>query len=175
MIPIMGIIHDSIVDGEGIREVLFVAGCPHRCEECHNPESWDVNNAIEKVSTDELFERLTANTLANGITFSGGEPMLYAKQLLPLAKRIKEETDLDIWCWSGWTFEELKTNKHQAELLKYIDYLVDGKYVKELRDITENNMYRGSLNQRVLQLENGEIFDSLYPNGYSANKPPEVE
>ena len=120
-------------------------------------------------SIDDIYDRLTKNTIADGITFSGGEPMMYAKQLIPLAKRIKEETDLNIWCWSGWTFEELKQNKHQSELLKHIDVLVDGRFVLELRDITDNNMYRGSLNQRVLKLENGEVVEELYPNGYDTN------
>lgn len=166
LIPVLGIEHDSIVDGEGIREVLFVAGCPHRCVGCHNPESWDVSNFKEIMHTDDIFKELTSNPLAEGITLSGGEPMVYAKQLLPLVKRIKEETDLTIWCWSGWTYEELITMKHKKELLKYVDVLVDGRFVMELRDITENNMYRGSLNQRVLKLENGEVVEELYPNGY---------
>lgn len=168
MIPVMDIYYDSIVDGEGLRNVLFVAGCPHHCNGCHNPESWNYHNG-KMTSVDEIFERLLDNPIADGVTFSGGEPMLYAKELLPLAKRIKEETDFNIWCWSGWEFEELKQNKHQAELLKYIDVLVDGKFVLELRDITERNMYRGSLNQRVLKLEKGEVVEELYPNGYDVN------
>ena len=166
LIPVLGIEHDSIVDGEGIREVLFVAGCPHRCPECHNPESWDRNNFKDLLHPDDLFELLTENPLAEGITLSGGEPMLYAHALLPLVERIKAETNLTIWCWSGWTYEELMNMRYQRELLKYVDVLVDGKYVKELRDITENNMYRGSLNQRVLKLENGVVVEELYPNGY---------
>lgn len=168
LIPVIDIYYDSIVDGEGLRNVLFVAGCPHQCKGCHNPESWNACNG-SMTSIDDIYDRLTKNTIADGITFSGGEPMMYAKQLIPLAKRIKEETDLNIWCWSGWTFEELKQNKHQSELLKHIDVLVDGRFVLELRDITDNNMYRGSLNQRVLKLENGEVVEELYPNGYDTN------
>ena len=166
LIPVLGIEHDSIVDGEGIREVLFVAGCPHRCEGCHNPESWDRWNFKTMETADSLFYELTSNPLAEGITLSGGEPMMYAKELLPLAQRIKAETDLNIWCWSGWTYEELCMMPSKKELLKYVDVLVDGKFVMELRDITENNMYRGSLNQRVLKLENGVVVEELYPNGY---------
>ncbi len=165
-IPVLGIEHDSIVDGDGIREVLFVAGCPHRCEGCHNPESWDWTNYKEMMHPYDLFDELTSNPLAEGITLSGGEPMMYAKQLLPLVQRIKAETDLTIWCWSGWTYEQLTMMKHTNELLKYIDVLVDGKFINELRDITENNMYRGSLNQRVLKLEDGVVVEELYPNGY---------
>ena len=164
-IPVIDIYHDSICDGVGMRSVLFVAGCPHRCEGCHNPESWNACNG-KMMDVDDIYKELTSNELSDGITLSGGEPLLYAKQLLPMVKRIKEETNLNIWCWSGWLYEELVQNKYQAEILKYIDVLVDGKFVLELRDITDNNMWRGSLNQRVLQLENGKVVTELYPNGY---------
>ena len=162
-IPLMDLYHDSTVDGEGLRSVVFVAGCPHHCPECHNPESWEVNNG-KPWTVQEIFDELMSNPLTN-VTFSGGEPTLYAKELIPLAKALKAEGK-NIWMWSGWTFEELQTMKHQKELLKYIDVLVDGRFVIALRDITENNMYRGSLNQRVLKLENGEVVEELYPNGY---------
>lgn len=161
VIPVMDIYHGSIVDGVGVRSVLFVAGCPHHCKGCHNPESWVASNGT-LTNIEDIFLELTSDQLANGVTFSGGEPMMYAKQLIPLAKRIKEETNLNIWCWSGWTYEELIENKYQKELLKYIDVLVDGKFVLELRDITENNMWRGSTNQRVLKLEYGTIIEQLY-------------
>lgn len=164
-IPVMDIYHDSICDGVGMRSVLFVAGCPHKCEGCHNPESHLASNG-KLMEINDIFDELTSNALSDGITLSGGEPLLYAKQLLPLVKRIKEETLLDIWCWSGWTYEELIQNKYQREILKYIDVLVDGKFVLALRDITENNMWRGSLNQRVLKLEDGKIVKELYKNGY---------
>ena len=164
-IPVIDIYHDSICDGVGMRSVLFVAGCPHHCEGCHNPESWNASNG-KLMDIEDIYKELTSNELSDGITLSGGEPLLYAKQLLPVVKRIKEETNLNIWCWSGWLYEELLENEYQAEILKYIDVLVDGKFVLALRDITDNNMWRGSLNQRVLQLEDGKVVAELYPNGY---------
>lgn len=160
LIPVMDIISDSVVDGEGVREVLFVAGCPHHCEGCHNPQSWSIKNASCWKHPDDLFEILTSNELATGISFSGGEPFLYAKHLLPLARRIKEETDLDIWSWTGYRYEQLLDDAHKMELLKYIDVLVDGHFILELRNT--NLSWRGSANQRVLKLENGKIIKRLY-------------
>lgn len=164
-IPVIDIYHDSIVDGDGLRSVLFVAGCPYRCEGCHNPESWDACNGTP-TDIEDIYNELVSNELSDGITLSGGEPLLYAKQILPIVKKIKEETDLDIWCWSGGTYEELIKDEHKRAVLEYVDVLVDGRFILELRDITDNNKYRGSLNQRVLKLENGEVVEELYPNGW---------
>ena len=160
-IPILDVYHDSTVDGDGLRSVVFMAGCPHRCIGCHNPESWDASNGTHW-TVQEIFDELMTNELTD-VTFSGGEPMIYAKQLLPLAKALKEEGK-NIWCWTGYLIEDLKGP--QKELLKYIDVLVDGPFILELRDITDNNKFRGSLNQRVFELENGEIKKEIYKNGY---------
>lgn len=151
-IPVMNIIHDSVVDGVGIRSVLFVAGCPHHCKGCHNPQSWEAKNGT-LMSIEEIYKELE-NPLTD-VTFSGGEPMLYAKQLLPLARKLKED-GRSIWCYSGFTYEYLKNKKDCSELLDIIDVLVDGYFDLSLRDISLK--FRGSSNQRILYLQEGEII-----------------
>ena len=152
-IPVLDIIQDSIVDGEGLRSVLFVAGCPHRCNGCHNPQSWDKCNGT-KMSLNEIFEKLIENEL-NNVTFSGGEPFLYAKQLTKLAKMLKAEGKT-IWCWTGFTIEKIKKISVMNEFLKQIDVLVDGNFILEQRDISL--YWKGSKNQRVMMLDKGEVI-----------------
>ena len=157
-LSVMTIYHDSICDGEGLRSVVFLAGCPHHCKGCHNPESWNMRNGKE-MSVDDILAELKANPLTD-VTLSGGEPFLQEEAVLELVKRIKAETDKTIWSWSGWTFEELKTYPIKAEILRYIDVLVDGRFIVEQRDTKLK--WRGSPNQRVLKLENGEVVEQLY-------------
>ncbi|MBP0959352.1 MAG: radical SAM protein, partial [Oscillospiraceae bacterium] len=100
-IRIAGTSNDSIVDGPGIRFTIFVQGCPHHCKGCHNPQthSYDGGKVID---TDELLEKILANPLLDGVTFSGGEPFVYAKQLADLARKIKQN-NLNIVTYSGYT------------------------------------------------------------------------
>lgn len=152
----MDIYHDSICDGDGLRTVIFFAGCPHHCKGCHNPESWKMSNGKE-MTVEEVLQECLSNPLTD-ITFSGGDPFLQAKEIIPLAKALKD-AGKNIWCWTGWLYEDLLQNKHQKELLQYIDTLIDGKFILEQRDT--NLKYRGSPNQRVLQLQNGKIIGRL--------------
>ena len=113
----------------------------------------------KEMSVDDILAELKANPLTD-VTLSGGEPFLQEEAVLELVKRIKAETDKTIWSWSGWTFEELKTHPIKAEILRYIDVLVDGRFIVEQRDTKLK--WRGSPNQRVLKLENGEVVEQLY-------------
>lgn len=155
----MNIYHDSSVDGEGLRSVLFVAGCPHHCKGCHNSQAWNPKNGTI-MTIDEIFNELMSNELTN-VTFSGGEPFVYAQQLSKLANMLKNEGK-NIWCWTGYKYETLKLikNPYVNKLLKNIDVLVDGQFILELRDTTLH--WRGSSNQRVLKLKDGEIIEQLY-------------
>ena len=99
---ILSIYHDSVCDGEGVRTVIFFAGCPHHCEGCHNPESWKMSNGNDFTVEDVLKECLE-NPLSN-VTFSGGDPFLQAKQIIPLAKELKK-VNKTIWAYTGWTYE----------------------------------------------------------------------
>ncbi|WP_280771041.1 anaerobic ribonucleoside-triphosphate reductase activating protein [Salipaludibacillus daqingensis] len=146
---ILSIIHDSIVDGEGLRTTMFFAGCPHECIGCHNPESWLYENG-QLYSVDALLKTVTDFPL-NQVTFSGGEPFHQAMEIIPLAKEIKA-MEKNIWCYTGYTFEWLHShgNEYQKTLLTYIDTLVDGPFIQNLRDTTLH--FRGSTNQRIIDL-----------------------
>lgn len=164
-IKIAGTANDSIVDGPGIRFTVFVQGCPHRCEGCHNPHTHDFNGG--KLSdTEKLVEQIKANPLLSGVTFSGGEPFCQAKQLADLGNQIKKLDELDIITYTGFTFEELleKSNSENGyrELLEVCDFLVDGKF-----DISKKSYelkFKGSTNQRIIDckksLEAGEVVEA---------------
>lgn len=145
---VIGIKQDSIVDGEGLRTVIFFSGCPHHCPGCHNPESWNVFNGLDY--TVEQILDLTRKNPLNEITFSGGDPLMQATAILPLAKALKAEGK-NIWAYTGYTLEQLRNrnNQYEIELLTYIDVLVDGPFIRELKDLSL--LYRGSSNQRIIE------------------------
>ena len=152
-ISIADIYLESIVDGVGLRRVLFGAGCSHECKGCHNPQSWDINYGAW-VSVQEVFEQLNIahNPLLQGVTFSGGDPMYQPVAFCELARMIKAIPDLDIWCYTGYQFEDLiRKRDDKYELLTLVDVLVDGRYVHELRDLTL--AFRGSSNQRIIDVQ----------------------
>ncbi|MDE6348793.1 MAG: anaerobic ribonucleoside-triphosphate reductase activating protein [Bacteroides sp.] len=149
MLSILDILEDTTVDGPGFRTAIYAAGCPNGCPGCHNPESWDINHG-HWMSTEEILEKVLADPFAD-VTFSGGDPMFQPEGFAELARTIKERSRKNIWCYTGYTFEELLENPSQAQLLKYIDVLVDGKFIKELRD--EELHFRGSSNQRLIDVQ----------------------
>ncbi|MFT8323518.1 MAG: anaerobic ribonucleoside-triphosphate reductase activating protein [Bacillus sp. (in: firmicutes)] len=144
---VLNIIHDSIVDGPGLRSTIFFAGCPHQCLGCHNPQSWNYNAGME-MSIEEIYQELIDNPLTD-ITFSGGEPLLQLEDLTILAKKLKA-SGKNIWCYTGYTWEYLLQSKREAfiRLCNELDILVDGPFVKEKRDLSL--IYRGSSNQRLI-------------------------
>ncbi len=150
MINIAGTVNDSITDGDGLRYTIFVQGCKHKCFKCQNPETWSFEK-INNVETDKLFKEITSNPILDGITFSGGDPMYQAHECMELAKRIKSETDLNIWCYTGFTYEELIKMDDCKQFLEYIDILVDGPYIDNLRSLSLK--FRGSSNQRVIDVQ----------------------
>lgn len=155
-IAISGITYSSSVDGIGFRDVLFVNFCPHHCDGCHNPETWDRKNG-RIVTLQSVYDDLTRSTLTN-VTFSGGEPFEQARELAFLAKSIRENAGKNIWVYSGYTFEQIISDKEKLSLLEQCDVLVDGRFEKNNREL--NMRFRGSLNQRIIDvkksLENGE-------------------
>ena len=152
-IRIAGTVSESIVDGPGFRYTVFVQGCPHGCVGCHNPQTHDVN-AGKLVDTDELFNECVEDPLNKGVTFSGGEPFLQAAALYELGRRFKER-GLSVWCYSGWTWEELRERGEDVQkLLSVVDVLVDGKFIEERR--TLSLPFRGSDNQRLVDVRESE-------------------
>lgn len=149
MLSILNILEDTTVDGPGFRTAIYAAGCPNGCPGCHNPESWDINRG-QWMSTDEILQKVLADDFAD-VTFSGGDPMYQPEGFAELASAIKRKSRKNIWCYTGYTFEKLLKNPRQAQLLKYIDVLVDGRYRQELRD--EDLQFRGSSNQRLIDVQ----------------------
>lgn len=105
------------------------------------------------MDTEELLSIILADPFAD-VTFTGGDPMLQAEGFADLARAIKERSDKNIWCYTGYTLEECISHPQRSKLLKYIDVLVDGRYMQELRD--ETLLFRGSSNQRIIELRKGE-------------------
>ena len=139
---------DSIVDGEGLRSVIWTQGCSHHCKECHNPETWDFNAGVE-VDTEEVKKEIDNLSLQDGITLSGGDPFFQAKACTEIAKYAKEN-GLNVWAYTGFLFENLLKVEDMRELLKYVDVLVDGPFEIYKKSLTLS--YRGSSNQRIINV-----------------------
>ena len=138
-----------MADGPGFRTSIYCAGCAHHCPGCHNPQSWDFKGGYE-VTVDELLDIIKADEFAN-VTFSGGDPLYQVEAFTELARRIKTETDKTIWCYTGFTYEEIQADPRLSQILPYLDVLVDGPYVEALRDT--DLRFRGSSNQRIIELD----------------------
>ena len=137
-----------MADGPGLRTSIYCAGCAHHCKGCHNPQSWDIANG-RWMSIDEIMDIIKADTISN-VSFSGGDPFFQVEAFTELARRIKSETTKNIWCWTGFTIEQIRADERLSMLLPYIDTLVDGPFILEQRDTTL--LFRGSPNQRIIHL-----------------------
>ena len=146
---ILDILEETMADGPGLRTSIYCAGCAHHCPACHTPQSWDFA-AGRQMSVEEILEVIKDDEFSN-VTFSGGDPMYQVEGFTELARRIKEETGKTIWCYTGFTYEEILTDKRMSMILPYLDVLVDGPFVQSLRD-TEL-LFRGSSNQRIIYLK----------------------
>ncbi|MBE6849910.1 MAG: anaerobic ribonucleoside-triphosphate reductase activating protein [Ruminococcus sp.] len=152
LLQLSGTANDSIVDGPGIRFTIFVQGCPHHCEGCHNPQTHSFEGGTP-ADTDELLGRIKGNPLLDGVTFSGGEPFCQAQTLAALGTQIRA-LGLNIITYTGYTFEELYAKREEngiGALLAVTDYLVDGRYVEALKSY--ELAFRGSSNQRILDCQ----------------------
>lgn len=144
---------DSIVDGEGIRTVIWTQGCPHNCFGCHNTCTHDFNDGA-LLDVEYIKEEIKNLKHQDGITFSGGDPMCQPGPCALLAKYIKS-LGMNVWCYTGYTYEQLivlsKSNKDIMEFLKNIDVLVDGKFI--LEEKSNDAIFRGSKNQRIIDVQ----------------------
>lgn len=147
-----GIVEESIVDGPGLRLVLFTQGCPHACKGCHNPETHDREGGFF-CDVEEILAQYDENPLLSGITFSGGEPFLQAGALCAVAEKVRARGG-DVVTYTGYVYEALLARTERgrepdmARLLELTDLLIDGPYVEALRDL--ELPFRGSSNQRLL-------------------------
>ena len=147
---IYGLVQDSIVDGPGWRFSCFVQGCPHHCPGCHNPDSHDPAGGKD-MTVAEVAKQMLGNPLTDGLTLSGGEPFAQAADCLELAQ-IAHANRLNVWSYSGWTFEHLRDHgtEEQKALLAELDVLVDGPFILAERSL--QLPWRGSRNQRVIDV-----------------------
>ena len=155
-ISILDIVEDTTVDGPGFRTTIYCAGCPNRCPGCHNPQSWDIANGRE-VEVEEILEVILADPFAD-VTFSGGDPMFQPQGFAALARAIKERSSKNIWCYTGYLFEDLLQHPLRRTLVELCDVIVDGRYVEAQRDLSLH--FRGSGNQRIIDVAkslDGEI------------------
>ena len=150
-----GIVYESLVDGEGIRNVIFTSGCVHGCKGCHNKKLWDFNYGEEFTLKKqmEFIEECKTNPLLDGITLSGGEPMLFPQTLFLFIKEYKKANpNHTIWIYTGFTYEDCLKNEERTKLLSLCDVLVDGKFESNKKD--PSLKFRGSSNQRIINLKN---------------------
>lgn len=146
MIRVLKILSGTSVDGPGLRTSIYVAGCHHHCPGCHNQQSWDPAGG-EEYTVEQLLEVVERDGM--NVTLSGGDPMYQAEALVPLCRELKAR-GVNVWCYTGFRLEALQEMEACGELLRYIDVLVDGPFVEELRD--GSLLFRGSSNQRLVSL-----------------------
>jgi anaerobic ribonucleoside-triphosphate reductase activating protein len=150
-----------MLDGEGLRTVVWTQGCLLRCPGCHNPGTHDLLGGFEE--SVEMLKFLFSHARAQqGVTFSGGEPFLQVDACAELARYARKHLHWNVWCYTGATFEELRASGKNLPLLREVDVLVDGPFIlaqrKELR-------FRGSTNQRILRLRDAEIVGEMDAQG----------
>lgn len=152
-IKIANILYETTTDGVGFRTSIYSQGCTHQCKGCHNPQTWDINKGKE-YSIEELFQIIMSEEFSD-VTFTGGDPLLQVEGFIELAKLIKNNSNKTIWCYSGYTYEEIKKSPRMSLILPLIDVLIDGRFIIGKRNT--DLKFRGSENQRIIHLKNGEI------------------
>ena len=159
-IRLAGIAYESLVNGPGMRRVYFSQGCRHNCEGCFNPDTHDFNGG-EELDMDELIEDALDNPLLKGITFSGGDPLERAEEFAYMAKAFKK-AGLNIWCYTGYTFEDvlekMKKDNNIKYLIENIDVLVDGRFEKDKKVLLQRSIHF---------YKNIELYENRIRNYYS--------
>ena len=152
---------DSIVDGPGLRAVLWTQGCGHHCKDCQNPQTWDFEGG-GLIPIDAVLEAIDELEGQTGLTFSGGDPMYQPDACVEIAEYARNK-GLDIWVYTGFTYEQILKMAAKKpiykDFLEEIDVLVDGKFISKKKDL--NLLFRGSSNQRLIDvkksLKKGEV------------------
>lgn len=148
---------DSIVDGEGVRTVVWTQGCPHQCPGCHNPSTHSFEGG-EVVPVKEVIEELKSLKNQDGITLSGGDPVCQSDACYAISKAA-HELGMDVWCYTGYTYEMMLLNPKHRRLLEQIDILVDGKFILEEKSL--DIYFRGSRNQRIIDVKQSLLTEQV--------------
>lgn len=148
---IIKIIDGTSVDGPGLRTSIYFSGCSHHCPGCQNPQTWDIN-AGNDTDIDDVLKTVIDNDF--DVTFSGGDPLFQVEEATELAKRIKH-IGKNIWCYTGYTYEQILADSRLSQILPFIDVLVDGRFDINLRDISLR--FRGSANQRLIDVHKSQL------------------
>ena len=147
------------VNGDGLRCVIWFAGCNHQCQGCHNPETWDFNcgHDLNIDDMDVIYDQLERDEIS-GITLTGGDPIYQYKELLPFLEQIKINfPNKTIWCYTGFNYEEID----HLPVMEFIDVLIDGKYISSLNPGINKILWRGSTNQRIIDVQKSLDENSL--------------
>ncbi len=145
---VLHIVEGTSVDGPGLRTSIYLAGCSHHCPGCHNPESWNPSGGDDR-TLDQLMEVIAYNEAP--VTFSGGDPLAQPVPLAQLVKRIKKELGYNIWCYTGYTWDQVMQHPQLMEVVKHIDVLVDSPFILNQRNTKLR--FRGSNNQRLIDVQ----------------------
>ena len=167
-IRLFGIANDSIVDGPGLRYTIFTQGCYHKCSGCHNPKSHDMNGGYLK-DINEIIAEIDENQLLDGITLSGGEPMLQIEPLIEICKAVNYR-GLNIVIYSGFIFEQIIKDSRMKSLLEVCDMLIDGKFEQDKKSLSL--LYRGSTNQRLINIQKSLKYEKVIE--YETNEYNEI-
>lgn len=146
-IRVLDIIAGTTVDGVGLRTSIYVAGCRHQCEGCHNRHSWDFEAGVP-MSVDEIMARVEEEDF--NVTLTGGDPLWQVEKILPLAQAIKAK-GYTLWCYTGFVWEQIIESPELSAILEYADVIVDGRFVASERDVTLR--FKGSANQRIIDVK----------------------
>lgn len=152
-IRVANILYETMTDGPGFRTSIYSQGCNHHCDGCHNPQTWSPNGG-KLYDVHELYDIIVNEELSD-VTFSGGDPMFQVEAFAELAKMVKNKTNKTIWCYTGYTYEQIKESPRMRLILPFLDVLVDGRFMIEKRNT--DLKFRGSENQRIIHLKDGEI------------------
>lgn len=148
MLRILHIVEGTSVDGPGLRTSIYLAGCNHHCPGCHNPDSWDPRGGEDR-TLDELMQVIAYNEAP--VTLSGGDPLQQPDAVRALVHRIKQELGYNVWCYTGYTWENIVNDPMLLDAVRELDVLVDGPFIQQLRDIKLR--FRGSRNQRLIDVQ----------------------
>lgn len=150
---ISGYYPESINEGEGLRAVVFISGCKHRCKGCFSPQTWNFKCGSEftEQKQEEVISDIINNDMLDGVTLCGGDPFYSAIEVAEFVQKLKDKKEMSIWAYTGFTYEEILEDSDMFRLLKQCDVIIDGMFEEDKKDVSLQ--YRGSSNQRIIDVQ----------------------